>query len=72
MSKFQINKEKASADNSPLILTRGLWGTTVPQPHWLILAGLGLFKGREILEGSNIFIENSMSPLKVNWCVPKT
>ena len=24
------------------------------------------------LEGSNIFIENSMSPLRANLCVPKT
>ena len=33
---------------------------------------ISLFKGREILEGSSIFIENSISPLRVNWCVPKT
>ena len=33
---------------------------------------ISLFKEREILEGRNIFIENSISPLRVNWCVPKT
>ena len=33
---------------------------------------ISLFKGIESLEDSNIFIENSISPLRVNWCVPKT
>ena len=33
---------------------------------------INLFKGREVLEGINIFIENSITSLRVSWCVPKT
>ena len=39
---------------------------------WAGLGWAGLFKGREILDCSNTFIENSISSLRVNWCVPKT
>ena len=54
-----------------LVDSRGLgWQGRAGQLWNLYGAGISLFKGREILEGSNIFIENSISPLRVNWCVP--
>ena len=45
-----------------------IWGTVIFSKKNLI----NLCKRRVILEGVNTFLENSISPLRVNCCVPKT